>query len=91
MTGVGTAQNVPFGRVRPVELPHLITAPNSGSARVVLYERRSRVVVIGGALRSRLEKPGSRRQRERPLLFGIPAEYALPARSGPLEPVRTVP
>lgn len=56
---------------------------NGGSARVVLYERRSRVVVIGGAFRSRLEKPGSRRrQRERPLLLRIPAEYALPARSG---------
>ena len=31
------------------------TAPNGGSARVVLYERRSRAVVIGDAFRSRLE------------------------------------
>jgi len=29
--------------------------PNGGSARVVLYERRSRTVVIGDAFRSRLE------------------------------------
>ena len=29
--------------------------PNGGSARVFLYERRSRAVVIGDAFRSRLE------------------------------------
>ena len=68
---------------RRKDSPSLVADHIGGSARVVLYERRSRVVVIGGAFRSRLEKPGSRRrQRERPLLLRIPAEYALPARSG---------
>jgi hypothetical protein len=32
-----------------------MAAPIGGSARVVLYERRSRAVVIGDAFRSRLE------------------------------------
>jgi hypothetical protein len=42
MTGVGTAQNVPFGRVRPVELPHLITAPNGGYLRAACRPLRHR-------------------------------------------------
>jgi hypothetical protein len=31
MTKASAAQNVPFGRGHPAELPHPITAPNGGS------------------------------------------------------------
>lgn len=40
MTGVGAAQNVPFGRGHPAELSHSVTAPNGD---IVAKRRRVRL------------------------------------------------
>jgi hypothetical protein len=47
MTRVGTAQNVPFGRGRLVELPHPITAPTYATVR-----RSGSVLIAFPAVRS---------------------------------------
>ena len=49
------AQNNPFCAAQPIPSAAIQAEHNGGSARVVLYERRSRAVVIGDAFRSRLE------------------------------------
>jgi hypothetical protein len=48
-------QNDPFCASQRMDAEIPDAAHNGGSARVVLYERRSRAVVIGDAFRSRLE------------------------------------
>jgi hypothetical protein len=45
----------PFCAAEIVSVDASPRCQNGGSARVVLYERRSRAVVIGDAFRSRLE------------------------------------